>query len=281
MLMDYHVHLERAGLSRGNAMRFVSQAQARGLSEIAFTEHAYNFVECAPMLARPGYVSMHGHGFRIDEYVALIEGLKDEGFRVKLGIEFDYIPETIGHAAEFLSRYPFDLVIGSVHWIGEWGFDIDASSWNDVDVEWAYSRYFELVCAAAGSGIFDCIGHPDVIKVFGARIADGPDRSQGSRDGRRELAGYYSALVSAASESGTCLEVSSAGLRRPAREAYPAMDLLKLACERGVPITLASDAHEPEEVGSRYDELVTWARAAGYRTVTVFGGRQPLQTEIG
>lgn len=283
MLVDYHVHLERAGLSRDNALRFIECAQARGLSEIAFTEHAYNFVECAPLLRRSEYVSMHGHAFRIDEYVALVEDLKDEGFPVKLGIEMDYVPETVDDAAAFLSGRPFDLVIGSVHWIGEWGFDITASSWNGMDVEWAYSRYFELACAAAASGIFDVIGHPDVIKVFGARIGAG---SGGGRDATRgeprlTLAGYYDALVSAVVASGTCLEVSSAGLRRPVGEAYPAMDLLRLACERGAAVTLASDAHEPEEVGSRYDELVKWAQAADYRTITVFDGRTPRQIEMG
>jgi len=289
MLVDYHVHLERAGLSRENALRFVKCAQALGLSDIAFTEHAYNFVECAPMLARPDYVSMHGHGFRIDQYVSLVEGLKDEGFPVKLGIEMDYVPETCDEAAAFLKRHPFDLVIGSVHWIDEWGFDITASSWDGVDVEWAYSRYFELACAAAASGFFDVIGHPDVIKVFGARMGaearPGGWRDAGCRDGcgepRLTLAGYYDALVSAAVASCTCLEVSSAGLRRPVGEAYPAMDLLRLAYERGAAVTLASDAHEPEDVGSRYDELAAWARAAGYRTITVFDGRMPRQVEMG
>ncbi len=301
MLVDYHVHLERAGLSRENALRFVKCAQALGLSDIAFTEHAYNFVECAPMLARPDYVSMHGHGFRIDQYVSLVEGLKDEGFPVKLGIEMDYVPETCDEAAAFLKRHPFDLVIGSVHWIDEWGFDITASSWDGVDVEWAYSRYFELACAAAASGFFDVIGHPDVIKVFGARMGAGArpggwgDAGRGGGcgehrggflgdncgDARLTLAGYYDALVSATVASGTCLEVSSAGLRRPVGEAYPAMDLLRMACERGVAVTLASDAHEPEEVGSRYDELAAWARAAGYRTITVFDERVPRQVEMG
>jgi histidinol-phosphatase (PHP family) len=301
MLVDYHVHLERAGLSRENALRFVKCAQALGLSDIAFTEHAYNFVECAPMLRRPEYVSTHGHAFRIGEYVSLVEGLKGEGFPVKLGIEMDYVPETCDEAAAFLKRHPFDLVIGSVHWIDEWGFDITASSWDGVDVEWAYSRYFELACAAAASGFFDVIGHPDVIKVFGARMGAGArpggwgDAGRGGGcgehrggflgdncgDARLTLAGYYDALVSATVASGTCLEVSSAGLRRPVGEAYPAMDLLRMACERGVAVTLASDAHEPEEVGSRYDELAAWARAAGYRTITVFDGRVPRQVEMG
>ena len=293
MLVDYHVHLERAGLSRESALRFIQCAQARGLSEIALTEHAHNFVECAPMLARPDYVSMYGRGFRIDEYVSLVEDLKDEGFPVKLGLELDYVPETFDDATQFLSRHPFDLVVGSVHWIGEWGFDIEASSWDGVDVEWAYSRYFELACAATASGVFDVFAHPDVVKVFGARMgaearpgggcdaASGGSSGDGCGEPRLTPAGYYDALVSAAKASGTCLEVSSAGLRQPVGEAYPAMDLLRLAYERGVAITLASDAHEPGEVGSRYGELVAWARAVGYRTITVFDGRIPRQVEMG
>jgi histidinol-phosphatase (PHP family) len=278
MLVDYHVHLERAGLSRANAMRFVDRALANGVWEIAFTEHAYNFVECAPMLERPNYVKEHGHGFRLDDYISLIEDMKAEGLSVKLGIEFDYIDETIEDVADFLEEgHPWDLVIGSVHWIGEWGFDIDPTSWNDVDVEWAYSAYFERVCRAARSGVFDVIGHPDVIKVFGARLATGLE----GPDEEGPLRGYYDALTAAAASSGTCLEVSSAGLRRPVEEAYPAMTLLKMACERGVGITLASDAHEPEEVASRYDELVSWAREAGYTKLTIFDQRTGRQAAMG
>ncbi len=103
------------------------------------------------------------------------------------------------------------------------GFDIDPTSWNDVDVEWAYSAYFERVCRAARSGVFDVIGHPDVIKVFGARLATGLEGP--GEEG--PLRGYYDALTAAAASSGTCLEVSSAGLRRPVDEAYPAMTLLE------------------------------------------------------
>lgn len=273
MLVDYHVHLERAGTFRANAMRFLDRALAHGISEIAFTEHAYNFVECASMLNRPSYVSKHGHGFRLDDYVSLVCRMKAEGLPVKLGIEFDYIDETIEDVADFLEEgHPWDLVIGSVHWIGEWGFDIDPGSWADVDVEWACSMYFERACRAARCGVFDVLGHPDVIKVFGARLPAGP-----ATLGRYEE--HCDALASAASVSGTCLEVSSAGLRRPAREPYPGMVLLKRARKRGVGITLASDAHEPEEVGSHYDELVEWARTAGYSNVNVFDGR--VATEVG
>lgn len=275
MLVDYHIHLERAGISRANAMRFLDRALAHGISEIAFTEHAYNFVECAAMLNRPGYVSKHGHGFRLDDYVSLVCQMKAEGLPVKLGIEFDYIDETIEDVADFLEEgHPWDLVIGSVHWIGGWGFDIDAGSWANVDAEWAYSMYFERACRAARCGVFDVLGHPDVIKVFGARLPAGPAES-----GRYE--GYCDALASAASASGTCLEVSSAGLRRPAREAYPAVALLRRAHKRGVGITLASDAHEPEEVGSGYEELVAWARMAGYSNVNTFDGRIATDVRIG
>lgn len=275
MLVDYHMHLERAGISHANAMRFLDRALAHGISEIAFTEHAYNFRECAPMLNRPVYVAEHGHGFRLDDYVSLVESMKAEGLPVKLGIEFDYIDETIEDVAKFLEEgHPWDLVIGSVHWIGEWGFDLDPGSWGKVDVGWAYAMYFERACSAAKSGVFDVLGHPDVIKVFGARLPTGPETCVRYEE-------YCDALASAASATGTCLEVSSAGLRRSASEPYPAMALLKRAHEQGVGITLASDAHEPEEVGSHYDELVEWVRTAGYSNVNVFDGRAATEVGIG
>ncbi|MEA4883962.1 MAG: histidinol-phosphatase HisJ family protein [Clostridia bacterium] len=263
--IDYHMHLERAGITRGNAMRFIERAMEVGISEVAFTEHSHNFVETAGLLRQPGFVSRHGHRFSADDYVDLALGLKREGLPVRLGIEFDYIEESSDAIAEFLKRHPWDVVLGSVHWLGDWGFDISPESWNGRQVEDAYRRYFTIATRAVGSGIFDVLGHPDVIKVFGAR--PGPDFEP-------ELLHLYDDLISAAARTGTCLELSSAGLRRPVGEAYPDARLLARAKAGGVGITLASDAHEPDDVGSRFAEIVAIARDSGYSEVTGFQGRR-------
>ena len=78
-----------------------------------------------------------------------------------------------------------------------------------------------------------------------------------------------------------CLEVSSAGLHKPHGKLYPNADLLAAGRERGLPITLASDAHVPQNVGRDLDRAIDHARAAGYETVTVFEERAPRQEPLG
>ncbi|HEY8449261.1 MAG TPA: PHP domain-containing protein, partial [Bacillota bacterium] len=163
------MHLERGGLDLAYLERFVEVARRRGIDEIGFTEHAYNFVEAAPLLNRPQYVAERSSGFAIDDYVRLIDEAKRRGLPVKLGIEMDYIEERERDIAAFLAEYPWDFVIGSVHWIGDWPFDIDPASWEGRDVATAYRDYFERAERAIRCRLFDVFAHPDLIKIFGHR----------------------------------------------------------------------------------------------------------------
>jgi len=272
VLADYHMHLERGGLDPAYLARFVRVARARGIDEIGITEHAFNFAEAASLLDRPAFVAAHGRGYAIEDYLALLGEAREAGLPVRTGVEMDYVPGREAEIRDFLAGRPWDFVIGSVHWLGDWGFDLDPSSWEGRDVAEAYRRYFGLAERAVRSGLFDVLGHPDVIKVFGHR----PPETFAP-----ELEACYDRLARAAAEARVALEVSSAGLRRPAGEIYPDGRLLRRARSLGVPVTLASDAHEPEEAGWAYPRLLAFARGAGYRTLTVFEGRRGRQEPMG
>ena len=70
------------------------------------------------------------------------------------------------------------------------------------------------------------------------------------------------------------VEVSTAGLRKPTGEMYPAPAFAELCVEAGIPFTLSSDAHRPEEVGYAYPEAVVFMRELGIEEVCVFEGRR-------
>ncbi|MCR4424671.1 MAG: histidinol-phosphatase, partial [Firmicutes bacterium] len=244
----------------------------RGVSEVGFTEHSHNFRESADLLNHPEFTTRHGHGFRVDDYIGVVVGAREEGYPVRLGIEMDYIEERRGQIQAFISEYPWDFVIGSVHWLGDWGFDIEPGSWDGRDVDEAYRTYFSTVERAVLTGMFDVLGHADVIKVFGHRP---------SREFQPELLEWFDRIADALARTGACLEVSSAGLRRVAREAYPDTRLLSRARARNVPITISSDAHEPEEVGLGFEVTIPLVRSLGFQTLTVFNCRRGRQERIG
>jgi histidinol-phosphatase (PHP family) len=264
MIVDYHTHLRAPDESLDHTVeaveRFVEAASARGLDEIGFTEHVYYFRETRPLWTVPYHVERCL--YPIEPYVDAVLEAKARGLPVKLGLEVDYVPGRDDETRELLAPYPWDYLIGSIHFIGDAGIDGRPSLVDDVGPERAWGAYYGVLVQAARSGLFDSLAHPDLVKMYGP-----------------ELDWDWAAV--AGSLDGVCLEVSSAGLHKRHGKLYPNPALLREARRRGVAITLASDAHVPQNVGRDLDRAVEHARAAGYETVTVFDGREARQEPLG
>jgi histidinol-phosphatase (PHP family) len=229
---------------------------------MGFSDHLYLY--WLPLAERDPELAM-GEA-ELDEYVEDVLRLRrsNPDLTIRLAIEADYIEGYQDELREILTRYPWDYVLGSVHFIDTWGFDDSRylATYDEWDVDALYERYFELVMAAAESGLFDSMAHPDLIKKFGHRPSDGFD-----------LAQLYQRTAECFRQAGVCVEVNTAGLRKPCGEIYPTLGLLR-ACQRlGVPATLGSDAHEPEQVGLAFDQGLEHLKAAGYESIVAFAGR--------
>lgn len=256
-LIDCHIHTERCGHATGVVEDCVAVAIECGLYGVIFTEH----------LALPEDLDPHRHlsmpASGLEGYLAEVARARDlhPQLQIVTGLEADYLPgrtdETARQLSEARSRADgARVVLGSVHFIGEWAFDDPhhVDEWDRHDVDAAWIDYFSLWNEATATGLFDVMAHPDLIKKFGHRPSFDP----------REL---YSEAARTAASAGVLIEVSTAGLRKPIGELYPGHDLLVAFREAGVAATAGSDAHEPDEVGYRigdaYDALV----AAGYSAV--------------
>jgi histidinol-phosphatase (PHP family) len=264
MMVDYHTHLREEGHHVSHTVetveRWVDAATRRGIDEIGFTEHVYYFLETRPLLTVP-YQVAHCH-VPIEPYVEAVLEAKGRGLPVKLGVEAEYIPGRDEEIRELLARYPWDFVLGSVHYLEGLGIDQEPSLVGAVGPDEAYRAYFDALAQAARSGLFDSLAHPDLVKFYGGLIEWDENAFVGELDG-------------------VCLEVSSAGLRKPHGRIYPEPGLLAAAHGAGVPVTLASDAHEPEDVGRDLELAAAHAREAGYETVTVFEARRSRQVPLG
>jgi 2-C-methyl-D-erythritol 2,4-cyclodiphosphate synthase len=184
---------------------------------------------------------------------------------VKLGLEVDWVGERADELADRLAPYPFDYLLGSVHWLdGVHGVDgaVGGGAWEKWSEDEVWRRYVEALSAAAASGCFDVLSHPDLAKINGARGSDA----------------HYSQLAAAVDNAAVALEISSAGLRKPIGELYPDPRLLELS---DAPVTLASDAHRPAHVGEDFGLVLELARTSGRETVSVFNGRTRRQEPLG
>lgn len=288
-MLDYHLHLWPHGESSavptvGALTAYCERAQAQGVSEIALTEHLFRFVQADSALAgfweddpspvlretMAAYWAEHAHA-DLDAYVAAVTEAKAAGLPVLLGLEVDYYPGRMDKVAALLEGYPFDVLLGSVHWLGAWGFDYYehpavAAEWDSRAIDTVWDEYTRAVEELAASGAVDVLAHPDLCKVTGRRPPT-PDE-------------FHDRLAEAVARSGLAAEVSSAGWRKPAAEAYPAPALLARFKENDIPVTTASDAHDLAIVGHRMADLRTLLEAAGYETLCAFRNRHPHEVPL-
>jgi histidinol-phosphatase (PHP family) len=258
---------ERIDHTAEGVERFVDTAAARGIDEIGFAEHVYYFEQTRALWDQP--MMLERCVYDLDRYVSAVVDAKERGLPVKLGLEVDYAAGRERETAEILGRYPWDYLLGSVHFVDGFGVDQEPGLVEKLGPEEAWRRYFVWLRNAARSGLFDSLSHPDLVKHHGPRAA------------AESVQWLHEETADAIEAAGICIEVSAAGLHKPVGELYPDPLLLEACGRRGVPITLASDAHAPQLVGRDLERAIELARSSGYETVTVFDRRERRQEPLG
>jgi histidinol-phosphatase (PHP family) len=278
MLTDYHLHLrpDEAGtpperfFTAENVARYRAAAAAAGIEELGVSEHVYRFTAALDVWDHPFWREQARDD--LDAYCEFVRGAG-----LKLGIECDFVPDAEKRSAALLEARSFDYVVGSVHFVGEEA--VDHEGWDiwegDGDADEVWRRYFDALAECARSGLFDILAHPDLVKVWGG------ERPAPGRDPRF----YYEPAAEAIAASGIAVELSTAGLRKPVGELYPAPAFAELLAEAGVPFALSSDAHLPEQVGFGYDRATELLERLGVGEICVFEGRrrrlEPLGLRVG
>jgi histidinol-phosphatase (PHP family) len=243
-LIDYHLHVVAHGdrpMTVENILAYCAVAKERGVLQMGITEHDRYLDEI--------------------DLAAFQEAREKTGIGLRLGIEIDFVPGKEERMDRFATALPYDYVIGSVHRVN--GEEVDRATdqkiYDRYETYDLYEAYYANVRAAALSGRFDVLGHPDLIKIF-------------RRFPQRDITEMLEETAEAVAESGIVVDVNAAGLRKPVAEIYPSRKLLEMFHHRGVPIILSSDAHAPSEVGAGYRQSIPLVRDVGYREVVTFSG---------
>jgi histidinol-phosphatase (PHP family) len=277
VLTDYHVHLRpdeleytaATAFTPANAERYRTVASERGIEELGVAEHVHRFQQALEVWDHPFW--RQNALDDLDDYCRFVREETD----LRLGIEADFVAGREDRMANLLDAREWDYVVGSVHFLGEWGVDSDYDGYDvwrkAATAEEVWRKYFEALAAAARSGMYDVMAHPDLVKVWGA------DRPLPDRD----LRFFYEPAVEAMAESGVAAEVSTAGLRKPVGEIYPAPAFLEMLVDAGVPIALSSDAHVPDQLGHRYEEAVELLGDHGVGEIAVFENRVRRMEPVG
>jgi histidinol-phosphatase (PHP family) len=267
-MIDLHMHTSRCGHASGTPEEYLEAAAAAGVSVMCFTDHL-------PLpTGTPRALEYAMPSEQLAQYVGDIRGLavrsaRAGGPEVLLGIEADWIEGRDDEIRRVCDESGFDMVLGSVHFVDGWAFDDPdlTDRYAEWDITELWDRYFATLSTAAGSGLFDVMAHPDLVKKFGHLPDVDPTP-------------WYERTAEVFAATGVALEVNTAGLRKPCAELYPAPGFLRAAQRRGIPVTCGSDAHRPGEVGAGMDAARDALLEAGYRSVVVFRGRVPEEVPL-
>lgn len=259
--------------------RYISEGKKRGIEQFGIVDHLYRFDEFKDYYEK--YVCIDDSKLgrlqhewldkvrigSIESYLTAVRRMQRQGHPIAVGVEADFFPGGEAELKALLDRYELDYVIGSVHFIDGWGFD-------NPDVQYLYEerdilelfRYgFEHVKQAARCGLFDIIAHMDNLKCFNYR----PDESL--------LLDMYDDVAATLKQADVATEINTGlAYRYPVKEMCPSPAFLAKLNAHGVPITLSSDSHFPDDIGTMLDDAAKLAWNAGYREVAYFRNRQRM-----
>ena len=259
-LIDLHTHTVRCGHATGTMEAYIEAAITRGITRFGISDHSYWMVQ-----ATADHYAMHAS--ELSDYVADVQQLQQRynqqgarPFQILLGMEMDYVPSRIATARAEIARYPWDYLIGSVHNIGLEKLQEPAlyQEWNIDDV---CEIYFHRVGDMLRDRFCDVVGHLDLPKKMGSRP-------------QRGLRHYIEPLIPELLAAGVAVEINTSGKDNPAGEFMPGWDTVALLAEAGVPLTLGSDAHAPQQVARHFDEAITELRRIGVRELSWFEKRE-------
>lgn len=249
-MTDYHTHTPLCLHAEGTPEQYVRASLDAGLGQYGISDHA-------PMPDEP-FDDWRMKQADIPRYLEWIGRARDAAsgtnLEVLAALECDWVPGIEPWIGHLKSLYDWDYLIGSVHYLDEgWDFDNPHSLhvWQGAHIEEAWERYWLLYSEMAASGLFQIMGHADLIRKFGHR----PDG---------DLTRYYRPAIEATAAAGAAIEINTAGWHKPCAEQYPSLEFLRLAHEAGVPLVINSDAHSPGEIGRDFGRARAVAREAGY-----------------
>jgi histidinol-phosphatase (PHP family) len=261
---DYHLHTHFSPDSKQTMEMICEQALERGIAEIAITDH-FDLID----------YKAGNEFYDPDAYFESLQRVRekfDGALMIRSGVEIGEPHRFQERTNALLDSYPYDFVIGSLHWVGD-DLILSREYFDRYEVEEAYRRYYEEMLEMVKVGRFDIVGHIDVGKRYGYDVHGHYDVAPFEE----ELRAIFRVLV----ERGKGIEINQGSLRRKVQESAPNATGLQWYREEGGEIlTLGSDAHNPDAIGYCLSTAIEMAQNAGFSHVTGYSERNPYPLSI-
>lgn len=256
-MIDGHMHLEYGELNKEYVLQFVDAAVKKGLTKIQILDHTHRFKEFEPIYKelkeeplQKKWLENKEMKFKdsLDDYDKLIKEVKslDLPIEVAFGLEVCYVPKYENYIHEVLAKHQYDFIVGAIHSINGKLYDMNFSKailWDKYDVDDIYKEYYKLIFSLVKSGLFTQLAHPDTIKMFNYYPT-------------YDLTPTYHELADLLVKYQVKAENNTGCYYRYNHQDMGLSDeLLKILKEHQVEMITASDAHQPDHVGSNIADI--------------------------
>ncbi len=259
MNIDIHNHTKLCNHAEGEIEDFVIKAISEKVDIFGFSDHA-------PMNFDQKYRMSFNQMKEYENSILHVKEKYIKDIEILLGYEVDFLENLVD---ERVINANVDFLIGSVHFLKKWGFDNPEfiGEYKNKDIDTIWEEYFEAIRQMAKSGLFDIIGHIDLIKVFKYLP-------------KKDIRIIAKESIKAIKKADMVVEINSAGLRKPVKEIYPGNEIMELISEYDISVTFSSDAHRMEEINYKKDETVALAKKFGYTKCAIFREREKIMVNF-
>lgn len=262
---DYHMHTRFSADSQANLEDMCEAALLCGLQEVCFTEH----VDRVPWEATRGH-------FDAAAYVPAAERCRADyagRLTVRIGLEIGEPHLAVEATKALLEAWPFDFVLGSAHWIDQSGLPL-TQVYQTHSIEHVEGEYFQRVLELVTQGEFDSLGHLDLVRRYRPQEL-GPFDTLAHAEVIRTI---LKTLV----QRDKAFEINTSPLRRGLASTCPDVTVLRWYKELGgEKVTVGSDSHRPEQVGTGFEVALDMLRSAGFSRIVRFARRRPEWVPVG
>lgn len=263
---DYHLHTAYSFDSTEMMEDIVKRAIELDLNEIVFTDHLETL---------DPNVGIHKI-IDYDRYVGELEALREKygkSIDLKLGAEINLEPSIKNEINNYLNKYPFDFVIGSLHAAEFEDFAMSDFSDGKSRDEY-YDDYFKWGIDCVKKDFNFCVlGHIDYIVRYG-----GYKEKYLDMDIHK---GAISEILKTLISNGKGIEINTAGIRYNLGHVHPKVEILKLYKSLGGEIiTVGSDAHRKSDLAKDFDTAKHLLKDCGFEYYTRFEKMKPIFEKI-
>ncbi len=258
MYFDYHIHTPFSD-GRSTHEEYIASAETKKMSEIGFSDHV-TLKEDVKWATK------------ISDYHKVVEKIAElkttsKKVEVKYGVEMDFFPYMHHKLSKFINSYPFDYVIGSVHFLDDWEINSTQTDFKRFGINQLYTKYFKMIQEAAKSKLFDIVGHADIIKMFGIKPSI-------------KLDTILETTVKIFKDNNLAVELNTNGKNRPCKEFYPSNDFLLMCYAYQIPVLITSDSHHVSRLCENFAEATTLLNRIGYQRLVSFSDRKRVFKDI-